>query len=249
MTEKKYTLFTLAMTGVLSYMISDITHEVIGHGGTCLIIGNRINLLTNVYFKSSPGNFIVDIGGPIANLIFGGLAFILLKKTTLPKLLLLQVTAYNLFWFSGTILHSAISKTGDWTFAIKEISSGFFEKCILIAASLLFYVLFIRILNSYLAGTFNVSQRNALRKQDIIYSFFFAALAAFTSGLFFKSDRMHSAFECLLEMAASLPVLFLRQSVTTNLTNDKYVNNNFFNFSVCILFIAFCLTLGKGIAA
>ena len=138
------------MTGIFSYMIADIIHEVIGHGGTCLVIGNRISLLTSVYFKSSPGNIIVDIGGPIANLIFGGLAFILLKKTTLPKLLLLNVTAYNLFWFSGTILHSAVSNTGDWTFAINEISSRLPSKLILIVAGVLFYALFIRLLNSYL---------------------------------------------------------------------------------------------------
>jgi hypothetical protein len=241
MTKKNYTLFTLAMIGVLSYMIADIIHEVIGHGGTCLLMGNKINLLTATYFKSSPGNSIVDIGGPIVNLIFGGLAFVLLKKTSLPKLLLFQVTAYNLFWFSGTLLNSAISKTGDWTFAVKEIGSGISEKFILIAAGLLFYALFIRILNSYLRGT-------SLRKQDIIYSFLFAASAAFTTGLFFKIDRIPAAFDCLLEMAASLPILFLKASDKTNLTNDKYVNNIFFNFSVCVLFIAFCLTLGKGIA-
>jgi hypothetical protein len=236
------------MTGILSYMIADIVHEVIGHGGTCLLIGNRINLLTSTYFKSSPGNSIVDIGGPIANLIFGALALILLKKTTLPKLLLFQVAAYNLFWLSGTILNSAINKTGDWTFAMKEISSGSFDTFILFATGLLFYTLFIRILNFYLVNTFNVDQHNSLSKQDIIYSFCFAALGAFTAGLFFKSDKIHTAFECLLEMAASLPILFLRLDAKTNLTNDKYVTKNFFNFSVCILFIVFCFILGKGIA-
>ena len=247
MAEKKYNLLTLAMTGVLSYMIADIIHEVIGHGGTCLIIGNRINLLTSAYFKSSPGNTFVDIGGPIANLIFGGLAFILLKKSTLPKLLMLQVTAYNLFWFSGTILHSAINETGDWTFAIKEVSSGLSEKFILIVAGLLFYAVFIRILNSYLTDSSYASQHNSLKKQDIAYSFFFATLAAFTAGLFFNSDRIHAAFECLLEMAASLPILFLRQTAKTNMTNNKYVGSYFFNLSVCFIFIVFCLTLGKGI--
>lgn len=247
MTEKNHTLFTLAITGTLSYMIADIVHEVIGHGGTCLLIGNKINLLSSVYFKSSPGNYIVDIGGPIANLIFGGLALFLLKKTTLPKLLLFQVAAYNLFWFSGTLLDSAVNKTGDWTFAMKEISSGTFDKFILITSGLLFYALFIRILNFHLAKTFNTNQHNSLSKQDIIYSFCFAALAAFTAGLFFKSDRLYTALECVLEMTASLPILFIRVNSKTKLTNDKYAANNVFNFSVCLLFIIFCMTLGKGI--
>jgi len=248
MTKNKDRLFTLAMTGILSYIIADVTHEVIGHGGACLIIGNKINLLTTAYFKSSPGNIVVDIGGPVANLIFGGLSFILLHKTTFPKLLLLQITAYNLFWFSGTILHSAISKTGDWTFAIKQISSGLSAKFILIVAGVLFYALFIRVLNSYLADTSKVSPSDSLTRQDIFYSFLFASVAAFTAGLFFKPDRIHSAFECLLEMAASLPILFLSFINKPNMTNDKYESNLFFNFSICIMFIVFCLTLGKGIA-
>ncbi len=70
MTEQKSKLFTLAMTGILSYMITDVIHEVIGHGGVCFIIGSKINLLTSAYFKSSPGNIFVDIGGPIANFNF-----------------------------------------------------------------------------------------------------------------------------------------------------------------------------------
>jgi hypothetical protein len=247
MTEKKYNLFSLAMTGILSYMIADIVHEVIGHGGTSLIVGSRINLLTSAYFKSSPGNIFIDIGGPIANLIFGGLAFILLKKTTLPKLLMLQLTAYNLFWFSGTILHSSISKTGDWTFAMKEVSPGVAGKFILIVAGLVFYAVFIRIINSYFADTSNTRQNSLFARQDIFYSFLFASISAFAAGLFFKPGRIHSAFECLLEMAASLPVLFLGQTDKTNMTNDEHIDRTLFSFSVCVLFIVFCLTLGKGI--
>ncbi len=235
------------MTGIFSYMIADFVHEVIGHGGTSLIVGSKINLLTSAYFRSSPGNILIDIGGPIANLIFGGLAFILLKKTTFPKLLMLQLTAYNLFWFSGTILHSTISKTGDWTFAIKEVSSGLSGKFILIVSGIFFYVVFIRILNSYLANISNTSQSSLLAKQDIFYSFLFASISAFAAGLFFKQDRIDSAFECFLEMAGSLPILFLRQPAKTAITNDKYIESTLFNLSACILFIVFCLTLGKGI--
>jgi hypothetical protein len=147
MSEQKNKLFYLATVGILSYVVADVMHEVIGHGGTCLIIGNKIELLTSVYFKSSPGNILVDIGGPTANLIFGGLIFYILSRTAFAKLFLFQVTAYNLFWFSGTILHSAISKTGDWTFAVKEIVREPYAKILLIISGILFYVIILRVLN------------------------------------------------------------------------------------------------------
>ena len=177
MTESKYNLFTLAMIGVLGYMIADIVHEVIGHGGTCLIVGNKVSLITSAYFKSSPGNLLVDNGGPIANLIFGGLAFTLLNKTNLPKLLLLHVAAYNLFWFSGTVLHSLVSHTGDWTFAIMEISSGLAGKLILLAAGVSSYALFLRILQSQLAGDSQSRHANTITRQDILYPLLFATTA------------------------------------------------------------------------
>ena len=247
MSDQNNKLFYLATVGILSYVVAGIIHEVIGHGGTCLIIGNKIELLTSVYFKSSPGNILVDIGGPTANLIFGGLIFYIVTKTSFAKLFLFQVTAYNLFWFSGTILHSAISKTGDWTFAVKEIVSEPYRKILLIIAGILFYIIILRILNFYLSIKNKEQQIEPLTKKNIFYSFIFASVAAFVAGLFFQSDRLHSALEGLLEMAASLPILFLKFRNNSFNENYRFSPNYFFGFTVLILYLVFCLTLGKGI--
>ncbi len=246
MSEQNNKLFYLATVGILSYVVADIIHEVIGHGGICLIIGNKIELLTSVYFKSSPGNILTDIGGPTANLIFGGLTFYILTKTAFAKLFLFQVTAYNLFWFSGTILQSAISKTGDWTFAVKEIVSEPYRKILLIIAGILFYIIIVRILDFYLSGKNKGKQIEPLTKNNIFYSFTFASVAAFVAGLFFQSDRLHSALEGLLEMAASLPILFLKFRNNSFDENYKFRPNYFFGSTVFMLYLVFCLTLGKG---
>lgn len=247
MSDQNNRFFYLATVGILSYIVADIIHEVIGHGGTCLIIGNKIGLLTSVYFKSSPGNILVDIGGPTANLVFGGLTFYILTKITFAKLFIFQVTAYNLFWFSGTILYSAISKTGDWTFAVKEIVSEPYGKILLIISGILFYIIIIRILNSYLRLRNNEEQIEPLTKKNILYSFIFASIAAFVAGLFYQPERLHSALEGLLEMAASLPILFLKISNNPFDENYKFRLNHFFGLTVFIVYLVFCLTLGKGI--
>lgn len=244
-------LIILASIGILAYIIADTVHEVIGHGGTCLIIGNHIELLTSVYFKSSPGNVLVDMGGPIANLIFGALTFLFLKKTkqsSFSLLLLLPIIAYNLFWFSGTVLHSAFSKTGDWTFAIRELHVGQFGKPILIMAGVLFYAIILRILNSYLTVRFKESQNISLTKAEIYYPLLFASIAAIAAGLIFKPERLHSGFEGLLEMAGSMPILFLKLNDNAVKTNDRYKLNYIFVMIVCVLYVIFCLTLGKGIS-
>ncbi|SHG83914.1 hypothetical protein SAMN04488109_2077 [Chryseolinea serpens] len=247
MMGKKINLFYVATTGILSYMIADILHEVVGHGVTCIIIGNKVELLTSVYFKSSPGNAAVDIGGPFANLIFGCLTFYVLRKTSFARLLLFQVAAYNLFWFSGTILHSAISN-GDWTFAINEIIAEPFGKLLLIISGILSYILVIRYLNTYLDAALKNNQGEPLAKQDIFVSFLFAAAAALLAGLLFKPDRLQAAMEGLLEMAASLPILFLKFRENSFAENHNFSRLRFFGLIVCVLYLFFCLTLGQGIS-
>jgi len=247
MSEKNNKLIYLATIGILSYVVADIIHEVVGHGGACLVIGNKIELLTSVYFKSSPGNILVDIGGPIANLIFGGLTFYILTRTSFAKLFLFQVTAYNLFWFSGTILHSAISKTGDWTFAVKEIVSEPYGKILLIATGILTYIVILRVLNFYLRFKNIEQQIEPLTKKNIFYSFLFASIAAFVAGLFFQTDRINAALEGLLEMVASLPILFLKFKNKSFDTNYKFRPNYYLALTVLIFYLFFCLTLGKGI--
>jgi hypothetical protein len=247
MNKQNKKLWYLAAIGILSYMVADIIHEVIGHCITSLIFGNKIELLTMVYFKSSPGNVLVDIGGPIANLFFGGLSFYLLTKSSFAQLFLFQVTAYNLFWFSGTILHSAISQSGDWTFAIKELLSEPYSKILLISAGIIFYMIIIRLLNYYLSLNANEPQTEPLSKHTILYSYLFATLGAFVAGLFYATDRLHSGLEGLLEMAASLPILFLKFRKKTIHKTYQFRLNYYVGLAVFILYIAFCLTLGKGI--
>lgn len=241
---QKRKLITYTAVGLLAYMITDIVHEVIGHGGTSLLLGNKIVLLTSVYFKSNPGNIFVDIGGPVANLVCGLLALMLLKRTQkiFSILLLIHISVYNLFWFAGTVLHSAISKIGDWTFAIKEVNIVQFEKYILGIAGVILYVLIIKILTSQLA---EIVEKKRLTKQDFIIPFLFASLSAFFAGLFFRQDSFHSGLEGLLEMAASIPILFLRFKYS-NASHTLSINYKFI-FAILILYLAFCLTLGKGI--
>jgi len=67
------------------------------------------------------------------------------------------------------------------------------------------------------------------------------------TGLFFQSDRLHSALEGLLEMAASLPILFLKFRDNFIDENYKFRLNYYFGLTALIVYLAFCLTLGKGI--
>ena len=244
-------IITISSIGVAAYILADIFHEVVGHGGTCLIIGNKVDLMTSVYFKSNPGSFLTDIGGPIANLLFGFLIHTFLKKrkslSLLSTLFLLNIMAYNLFWFSGTILQSGLSKAGDWTYAIKELNVGALGKPVLVIAGVIAYLLSIKIIKSHVNRVGLIFAEFPLR-QSVVSSYFSAAIAAIITGLFFKYDRTHAALEGFLEMLGSLPIIFIIPGIQTKVNNYELRASPIVTVSVFILFITFCFTLGRGIS-
>ncbi|MEO7049264.1 MAG: hypothetical protein ABI091_28430, partial [Ferruginibacter sp.] len=202
-------VFTLSSVGVFAFMLTDIFHEVLGHGGACLMLGQKIDLITSVYFKSRPGSFLTDIGGPVSNLFFGIVLYFFLQKrnnlSTLFYFLLFTIMSYNFFWFSGTILQSSFSKTGDWAYLIQQFNIGTFAKPLLIITGIIAYIFSIKLIRVIL-NKIRIYFPEFPLKQSILYSWFAAASAAVIAGLFFSNDKMHAAFEGLMEMIASLPI-------------------------------------------
>lgn len=250
MTSKTQNIINSSFTGIAAYLFADIIHEVIGHAGACLLQAHQVELLTSVYFKSSPGSIITDVAGPVSNLLFGLLIYLILNQrkslSLFTRFLLLNIMAYNLFWFSGTILQSGFSTTGDWTFAMAEISTSSFGKIILVTAGLIAYSVSIKLTKAAVTK-FTSHFPSFDLKQSIYTAYFAAAIAATITGLFYSPGRLHAALEALLEMTASLPILFIKNGNTVSGSTYQTKPNLIFNILVCILFIVFCLTLGQGI--
>ena len=250
MNKKTNSIITSASIGITAYMFTDIIHEVIGHSSAALIAGYDITLLTSVYFKSNPINFIIGLCGPLSNLFFGILLFVILKsktfKSSLTNLFLTTLFAYNLFWFSGTILESSYNKTGDWTYAVAQLNIGTLTKPLLIIVGIIAYLLSIKLVaNRFSSLKFRFSKITL--RQSTYYAYFFGILAAIVAGLFFAPDRIAASKEGLMEMVASLPILFMNRKENEN---NKQVSDNtnwIIYFAVFITYILFCLILGKGI--
>lgn len=238
--------------GIAAYMLTDILHEVAGHGGASLLVGNnKVELISSVYFKSSPGSFFTDLGGPIANLLAGLLIYIFLKQrknlSLLFAIFLLNLMAYNLCWFSGTIVQSGVSKIGDWTYAIKELHLGTWGNAMLLVAGVISYWLSIKTIRLIISNTSFVMGGFPL-KQSVMYAYMAATVAAIIAGLFFKNDYLHAAFEGLLEMLGLLPIIFIIPNRQISENNYHPEANPIVTVLVFILLIAFCFTLGHGIS-
>ncbi|MCB0497029.1 MAG: hypothetical protein KDC79_12895 [Cyclobacteriaceae bacterium] len=250
MNQKANAITTSGFIGIAAYICTDIVHEVIGHGGAALLAGIDISLLSSVYFKTNPGNYLVSLSGPLANLIFGIVLLTILSfkpsKTNLALLFLTTLMAYNLFWFSGTIVQSALSKTGDWTHAIARLTSDDWVKPLLLIFGILSYWLSIKLSSNRIANL-NFGFLQISLRQIMLYAFLFAAVSAYVAGLFYTPDRLGASKEGLMEMVASLPILFLTKMKQKETIQATAKTPWVFYISVFTGYILFCFLLGKGI--
>ena len=110
--------FTVSSIGILAYMLGNVLHEGMGHGGACLLVGAKPLALSSVYFECSLDSRLVMAAGTLMNLLAGAVFFALgrLSGRGYPRLkyfFWISMTV-NLFTATGYFLFSGIGGIGDW---------------------------------------------------------------------------------------------------------------------------------------
>lgn len=116
--------FSVIAIACLGFISACVAHEVLGHGGMCLARGDRITLLTSVYFHCSQDTTITTAAGNLMNLAVAMICFALLRFRLSPgwRLLLVFAAAFNAFWACGYIILSAVTDNGDWAFVLRDLA-------------------------------------------------------------------------------------------------------------------------------
>jgi hypothetical protein len=249
--NKRLHNLTLVSIGAIAYVFADIIHEAIGHGVTCLILGNKITLLTSVYFRSEPHSFITDSFGPILNLIAGLTIWIILKHLNVAnlyvKLLLILTMVFNFFWFSWMCIYSGITNTDDFALYIPTQTMLFFWRLFLMLVGLSTYFFTFKLtlkrteLQSVLA-TINV-------RQLFLIPYLSAGIFAFIAVSFYRPLSFDSYYEAFV-FPMFLPTIFLARQLENNSRIGKqyfYGHKKQIIFFGLTLLILFCLTMGQGI--
>jgi hypothetical protein len=117
---------TVACIGIVAYILANVVHEGLGHGGACLITGGRPLLVTTVNMDCSADNRLVIAGGSLMNAAAAGLFFLVGRNTrrTSPHLKYfawLSMTV-NLLDAAGYLAFSGIGGLGDWAMFIQGFS-------------------------------------------------------------------------------------------------------------------------------
>lgn len=237
---------TVASISVIAFILACAAHEVVGHGGMCMIVGGHMNLLTSVYFRSTGGGALTDAAGPVMNLIVGAGFWFLLRRWTTPpilwRLFLVLAMAFNLFWGAGCFILSAVTNTGDWAFVLRqmELEPVWVWRVVIGVLGVFLYRWAMRLLAAQLPiGT------------PLFTAYLTGGIFSCIAALFFFGPLAPALREAALEgFGVGIGLLLLainRPKEKTNPSPDLVATaGNGWLFAAAVLAVIFIATLGRG---
>ena len=124
-TAQRDSLPTVGAMALIAMCLVTFAHEAAGHGGACLALGGRVELLTSSLFRCDRISPLIDAAGPLTNLLLGLAAWALRSRIAAhrpdPRLFLILVTAFSLFWEGGYLVQAMLSRDGDSYFVARDL--------------------------------------------------------------------------------------------------------------------------------
>ena len=123
---------TLIAVAAVAYVAASLVHEGLGHGGACLLVGCRPQLLTTMEFQgdeasvSRAGINFIAAGGTIANLVVAAITAALLRRRpergNAATFFLWLFATINLLQATGYLAYSGVSNIGDWAKVVRGLT-------------------------------------------------------------------------------------------------------------------------------
>jgi hypothetical protein len=225
---------TICAIAVVAMVIATASHEVIGHGGACLLSGGQIRRLSSVYFTCTPPGRWIDAAGPLGNLACGAAAWLGLRllppTATAWRLFAWLAAAFSLYWFAGYLVYAMALGTGDYIFAL-ELGDAPLGRAAGAALGVALYLMTARLLARQGFG-------RDLRRT----AWMAATMAAVLAALLYAPDRIGAGMQAGLEIgAASLPLLLGARTGAGVGPSPAWIGMG------ALLFAAFAAALGRGL--
>lgn len=152
---------TVLAISALAYVLANIVHEGLGHGGMCLLVGAHPTVLNAIFFEyddqaaSIAQQKWISAGGTIANVLVGlPIAWALRRRRNdagglapSSRYFLWLFCAVNLLTAFGYLIYSGISGIGDWAHVVQGLQLAWlFRVAMTIAGVVLYFIVAPRLL-------------------------------------------------------------------------------------------------------
>jgi hypothetical protein len=248
---------TIIAIAVVAAAITDVLHELVGHGGACVLTGAQPILFSTVHFECSTETSFLAAGGTIVNLIAGAVCFVLARATRGPRLrYFLWITmVFNLLDAGGYWLYSGVGNIGDWSYFIHDWHPAWAFRVGLTVLGLVSYYLFVvlsaRELRPWLAME-EAERRRRTRKLTFL-PYFTNGILLTVAGLFNPIGMMLVAISA---MAASfggtsgllwMGQLPASQQITSLPDNNVIERSRAWLITALVVGCVFVFLLGRGV--
>lgn len=154
-TPSQIHLLTLMAIAVVTYVLSNVLHEALGHGGACWWVGGQPRLVTSVHFECQLDETLpwarrlLAAGGSVANLLASGIAWLALHiaRRGGPRLryFLWLLLTVNGLQAGGYLMVSPLAGIGDWRVFAQGFASPFPVRLLLTALGVALSLLTLRV--------------------------------------------------------------------------------------------------------
>jgi hypothetical protein len=83
--ERKPDTLTVIAISVVAAAVVDVLHELVGHGGACVLSGARPLVVSTEHFECSVDRRMISAAGTIVNLIAGAICCALVRRVHLSR--------------------------------------------------------------------------------------------------------------------------------------------------------------------
>jgi hypothetical protein len=163
---------TVLSIGVIAYVAETVGHELVGHGGACILAGGHITALAPLWMRCSTQTIPMVIAGPAFNFVFGGFCAAILmlrdRSDTLGYFLWLSC-GFNLLVACGYLFVGGATTFGDWGVVFASVEPQWLWRLALAALGLAAYLVALRtlaLLYQRMAGA-NGFESGALRRRTL----------------------------------------------------------------------------------
>ncbi len=143
-------LLTILAIGIVSFIIKNVIHEALGHGGACLMVGGTPLVLSSAHFEcdttsvSDAGIRFIAAAGTLVNFIAAYFFWLAFRRTpvTSPTLryFLWFAMSGNFFVAAGYPLFSGVIGVGDWVNVVDGFAPAWLWRALLTVIGLFLYL-------------------------------------------------------------------------------------------------------------
>ena len=188
-------IWTLMAIGVLAYVGSMLLHEVVGHGGLCILTGGHVTLLNPLGMRCSVIAPAMVAAGPLANLIGGLLCAVALRNLARlsgnTRYFLWFSMMFNLLIAAGYMAVCGIMDFGDWAVLIGGLEPRGVWRALLVVAAIVLYYWFFRMLAvEYYRLSGSAGFETPRLRRVVGFPIFATAVVACAAAAFSPTDRV-----------------------------------------------------------